>query len=116
MGWGDLMRGHEHLIRARLAGAPVTVVDLDVGVGGAPDFWRRGKGWHFRIALDLDEAGTADLRCCHRLPVFVHADSYAEGWPAFERAMDFEPIAVHLCAPEIVLRFTGEEIEQLWAK
>ncbi len=114
MGRGDLMRGHDDLIRARLAGAPVAVVDLDVG--GKPDFWRHGKGWHFRIAVDPDEAGSADLRCCHGLPVFVHADSYADGWPAFERAIEFEPIAVHLCAPEIVLRYTGEEIEQLWER
>lgn len=108
------MRGHEELVQARIARWPVAVVDL--AIGGKPDFWQHSKGWHFRIALDPSEAGSADLRCCHGLPVFVHADSYEEGWPVFERAVEFEPMALHLCAPEIVLRYDGERVEQLWER
>lgn len=108
------MLGHDALIAARLDRWPVAVVDLDVG--GKPDFWQHGRGWHFRIALEPGEAGAADLRCCHGLPVFVHADSYEAGWPVFERALEFEPLALYLCAPEIVLRVEGEEIEQLWER
>lgn len=108
------MRGHELLVQARLERMPIAGVELDTE--RAPDAWQHERAWWFRVSVDLDEAASADLRCCYRLPVFVHAASYDDGWPAFERAMEFEPMALHLCAPEIVLRWSGEEIEQLWER
>lgn len=104
------MRGHEELVQARLARWPIAAVQLDVD--GSADYWRHGKAWHFRLAVSRDEAGTVDLRCCYRLPVFVHAESYEAGYPVFERAMEFEPALLSLCAPEVVVQYDGERFTQ----
>lgn len=104
------MQGAEALVQARLARWPIAGVEIDTE--RPADFWQHGKAWIFRLSVDRDEAGTADLRCCYRLPTFVHAPSYEAGWPVFERAMEFEPALLALCAPEVVIRFDGERVEQ----
>jgi len=104
------MRGHELLVQARLEGMPIAGVELDTE--RAPDAWQHERAWWLRVSVDRDEAASADLRCCYRLPVFVHAASYDDGWPVFERAMEFDPLLVALCAPGVVVRFDGERFEQ----
>jgi len=104
------MLGHDDLVKARLAHWPVGGVDIGTGI--TPGYDRRGKAWWFYLQVAEGEARTLDLRGCHGLPVFVHADSYESGWPVFERAMDFEPVLLSLCAPEVVIQFDGERLTQ----
>ena len=104
------MKGHDDLVQARLDRWPVGGVDIVVG--GLPGFDRRGGAVWFYLSVDPDEAETLDLRGCHGLPVFVHAPSYEAGYPFFDRANEFEPALLALCAPEVVIRFDGERVEQ----
>lgn len=105
------MLGHDDLVKARLARWPVGGVDIGIEI--LPGFDRRRDAIWFYLSVSADEAaGALDLRGCHGLPVFVHAPSYEVGYPIFERAAEFEPLLLALCAPEIVLRFDGKRIEQ----
>lgn len=106
------MTGHEPLIAARLARKPVAGVDLVLD-GRADVEVRDGALW-FALGVKAGEAVGLDLRCCHGLPVFIHAPSYEAGMPFFGRLQDFEPRTVALCAPEVVVRFDGERLEE-WA-
>lgn len=105
------MRGHEALILARLNSR--SIGGVDVLVGGDPGYYRHGKAWWFDLAVEVGEVAP-DFRALHGLPVFVHADSYEVGYPFFERAAEFEPLLVALVAPEVLVRFDGERIEE-WA-
>ena len=104
------MRGHDALVQARLERWPVGGVDI--GRDLLPGFDRRGRAFWFYLRVEEGEAGALDLRGCHRLPVFVYAESYEAGYPIFERAMEFEPALLSLCAPEVVVQFDGERFTQ----
>ena len=106
------MKGHDDLVQARLERWPVGGVDIVVD--GLPGFDRRGKAVWFYLSVEPGEAAALDLRGCHGLPVFIHAPSYAVGWPFFDRANEFQQLMLALCAPDVVVRFDGERIEE-WA-
>ena len=106
------MRGHAELVQARLDRWPVGGVDIVVD--GLPGFDRRGKAVWFYLSVEPGEAAALDLRGCHGLPVFVHAPSSDVGYPFFDRANEFEPLTLALCAPDAVVWFDGERIEE-WA-
>ena len=104
------MTGHEELVAARLAGE--VVAGVDIVVGGRSDVDMRESGLWFALGVKEGEAVGADLRGCNGLPVFVHAPSYEAGFPFFARAEEFAPRLIALCAPEVVVRFDGERLEQ----
>ncbi len=104
------MKGHDDLVRARLDGWPVGGVDIVVD--GLAGFDRRGKAVWFYLAVEAGEAAALDLRGCHGLPTFVHAPSYEAGYPFLERAVEFDPLMVALCAPDTVVRYDGERFEE----
>lgn len=104
------MTGHEPLIAARLKGFPVGNVSLLLD--GKADCHERDGVWHFAIGVKSDETASADLRCCQGLAVFIHAPSLADGLPLFERLMDFEPALAAICAPDSVVRYDKEGMEQ----
>lgn len=106
------MRGHDELVQARLDRWPVGGVDIVVG--GLPGFDRRDAAVWFYLSAEPEEAETLDLRGCHGLPVFIHAPNYESGAALMLRAMEFNPLLVALCAPEILVRWDGGEIEE-WA-
>lgn len=104
------MTGHDALVIARLARWPVGGVDILID-GKADCSTRDGALW-FAIGAKPEEAVGADLRGCHGLPVFIHAPSYETGFPFFDRLQEFAPSLVALCAPETIVRFDGERLEQ----
>lgn len=104
------MTGHEDLIQARLRG--VAIGNVDLLIDGRADMHERAGAWHFAIGVKTEEMAGADLRCCHGLRVFIHAPSYADGMPLFERLMDFEPALAAICAPDSVVRYDKEGMKQ----
>lgn len=113
------MTGHEALAAARLRGWNPGTVRIVVEPRSSA-WWRqpaiyRGadKRTVAEIQVDPDEvAGALDLRCCHGLPVFVHADSYDAGKAVLWRVQEFEPVLAALVAPDSVVRITEGGIEQ----
>lgn len=111
------MVGVEHLVQARLAGwAPF--IDLLVGdpiPRGVLTLWRGDYGPCGEVYVEPGEIPAAlDLRCCHGLPVVVHAPDYDAGRPVFDRLIEFEPARAWLCTPDSITHWSPVEAEQ-WA-
>lgn len=104
------MTGVEDLIAARLRGWPIGTVGLLLD--GRADAHQSEGAWHFALGVKTEEVPSADLRCCHGLRVFIHAPSLADGLPLFERLMDFDPALAAICAPDSVVRYDKEGMEQ----
>ena len=104
------MKGHTELVQARINRWPVGGVDIVLD--GLPGFDHRGSEIWFYLAVERGEAAALDLRGCNGLPVFVHAPTYDAGWPFFDRASEFGPRFLALCAPDAVVRFDGERIDE----
>lgn len=115
------MRGHDVIVKARLAGLHLVRIDVDVLPAGANrERWEKpGVEWLAdapvgRIEVDHGEnAALLDLRCCHGLPVLVLAASYADGWPVAQRVADAGPASLAFCALDMAVR-VNEEGMQAW--
>lgn len=115
------MRGHDAIVKARLAGLSLSRIDVDVLPSGVKlDRWEKpGIEWLGGVPvgrIEVDEAenpALLDMRCCHGLPVLVLAASYADGWPVAERVADAGPESLAFCALDMAVR-VNEEGMQAW--
>ena len=100
------MRGGVELLAARMSGAPICRLEIDVvpEYGSLPYEWAR-PGLENRAGRlvarvevsDVDDIARVDLRAAKGLPTSIHTYDWARGWALVEHLIACEclPIAVH---------------------
>lgn len=112
------MTGADAIVAARVARWPLAGVDvlIDARQPVMPEpIEQRDDLLHgvLRVAGTEGVAGL-DFRCCHRLPVFVHAPDFASGMRLLMRIAEFQPATLSMVCPTGVIHFDGQETHE-WA-
>ncbi len=112
------MTGADAIVAARVARWPLAGVDvlIDARRPVIPEpIEARDDTLHGVLRLDGTEGVAGlDFRCCHRLPVFVHAPDYAAGMRVLMRIAEFEPSTLSMICPTDVIHYDGKETYE-WA-
>lgn len=110
------MTGADAIVAARIARWPLAGVDvlIDAPRPVMPEsIEERDDVLHgvLRVGGTEGVAGL-DFRCCHRLPVFVHAPDFAAGMRVLMRIAEFEPRTLSMICPTDVIHFDGQETHE----
>lgn len=117
------MRGAAELLAARMKGAPISRLEVDVVPAhrnlpwewARPGVENRAGRLVARVEVsDVDNLASVDLRAARGLPTSIHTHDFARGWALVDHLIACECLPITLHAPDCACFVTAEGEVRSW--
>ena len=110
------MRGTQDVLEARLQGAELQRIDIDLTGAAVTAGVENVDGVLVGLLLadEVDTAPRCDLRCVRGAAVAIFGPSYRRAWPFLDACMEHGATRVLMLCPDHVVVFDGERVRE-WA-
>ena len=108
------MRGTQDVLDARLQGAELQRIDIDLTGAAVTAGVENVDGVLVGLLLadEVDTAPRCDLRAVRGAPVAIFGPSYERAWPFFDACMEHGASRVSVLCPRYASTYDGEKVRE----